>query len=139
MYIIICHHTYTFSVLHYSSRQASPFLAKKVARFLPSACREKRNHSTSLCNPIGCFTFHCGRPMQSVANRFALALFLCLGQRVAQLYGVPGAIRTLDPLLRRQLLCPTELQGHFLLSKCSTRGREGQGSDFFCAATPSRY
>ena len=26
--------------------------------------------------------------------------------------GVPGAIRTLDPLLRRQLLCPTELQGH---------------------------
>ena len=26
--------------------------------------------------------------------------------------GVPGAIRTLDPLLRRQPLCPTELQGH---------------------------
>ena len=25
--------------------------------------------------------------------------------------GVPGAIRTLDPLLRRQLLCPSELQG----------------------------
>ena len=25
--------------------------------------------------------------------------------------GVPGAIRTLDPLLRRQPLCPTELQG----------------------------
>ncbi len=25
--------------------------------------------------------------------------------------GVPGAIRTLDPLLRRQLLCPAELQG----------------------------
>ena len=26
-------------------------------------------------------------------------------------YGVPGRIRTRDPLLRRQLLCPTELQG----------------------------
>ncbi len=26
--------------------------------------------------------------------------------------GVPGAIRTPDPLLRRQLLYPTELQGH---------------------------
>ena len=28
--------------------------------------------------------------------------------------GVPGAIRTLDPLLRRQLLCPPELQGQKL-------------------------
>ncbi len=26
--------------------------------------------------------------------------------------GVPGAIRTLDPLLRRQPLYPPELQGH---------------------------
>lgn len=26
--------------------------------------------------------------------------------------GVPGATRTPDPLLRRQLLYPTELQGH---------------------------
>ncbi len=26
--------------------------------------------------------------------------------------GIPGAIRTLDPLLRRQLLYPTELQDH---------------------------
>ncbi len=30
---------------------------------------------------------------------------------LASNYGVPGGIRTLDPLLRRQLLCPTELQG----------------------------
>ena len=28
--------------------------------------------------------------------------------------GVPGGIRTHDPLLRRQLLCPTELQGHVI-------------------------
>ena len=31
---------------------------------------------------------------------------------LASKYGVPGATRTLDPLLRRQLLCPAELQGH---------------------------
>ena len=31
---------------------------------------------------------------------------------MAGLDGVPGGIRTLDPLLRRQPLCPTELQGH---------------------------
>ena len=30
--------------------------------------------------------------------------------------GVPGAIRTLDPLLRRQLLCPAELQGHYTIT-----------------------
>ena len=49
--------------------------------------------------------------MQSVAFRFASALSLRLRQRVAQLCGVPGGIRTHDPLLRRQLLCPAELQG----------------------------
>ena len=38
--------------------------------------------------------------------------------------GVPGGIRTHDPLLRRQPLCPTELQGQYLLLKCSTRRRE---------------
>ncbi len=27
-------------------------------------------------------------------------------------FGIPGEIRTLDPLLRRQLLYPSELQGH---------------------------
>ena len=31
-------------------------------------------------------------------------------------YGVPGATRTPDPLLRRQLLYPTELQG--LVANC---------------------
>ena len=33
--------------------------------------------------------------------------------------GVPGGIRTHDPLLRRQLLCPPELQGQHHI-KCST-------------------
>ena len=33
--------------------------------------------------------------------------------------GVPGETRTLDPLLRRQLLYPPELQGH-LLTNSST-------------------
>jgi hypothetical protein len=28
--------------------------------------------------------------------------------------GVPGGIRTHDPLLRRQPLCPAELQGRFI-------------------------
>ncbi len=36
--------------------------------------------------------------------------------------GVPGAIRTLDPLLRRQLLCPTELQGQAVYYSNVTRG-----------------
>ncbi len=29
----------------------------------------------------------------------------------AKISGLPGGTRTLDPLLRRQLLCPAELQG----------------------------
>ena len=33
--------------------------------------------------------------------------------------GVPGRIRTRDPLLRRQPLCPTELQGTSAACKCS--------------------
>ena len=32
-------------------------------------------------------------------------------RKLALKSGVPGGIRTLDPLLRRQPLCPTELQG----------------------------
>jgi hypothetical protein len=31
-------------------------------------------------------------------------------------YGVPGETRTLDPLLRRQLLYPPELQGRFVIA-----------------------
>ena len=31
---------------------------------------------------------------------------------LASKFGVPGGIRTHDPLLRRQPLCPAELQGH---------------------------
>ena len=65
--------------------------------------------------------------MQSVAFRFASALSLRLRQRVAQLCGVPGAIRTLDPLLIRQLLCPTELQGQTIYGVNLAQGwREGQ-------------
>ena len=45
-------------------------------------------------------------------------------------FGVPGEIRTHDMLLRRQPLCPTELQGHFLPFKCSMRRREGQDTAF---------
>ena len=52
--------------------------------------------------------------------------------------GVPGRIRTRDPLLRRQPLCPTELQGHALdvcsslatakwtVKKCVGRGEIGE-------------
>ena len=36
--------------------------------------------------------------------------------------GVPGAIRTLDPLLRRQPLCPTELQGQAIYYSNVARG-----------------
>jgi hypothetical protein len=35
-----------------------------------------------------------------------------IGLNLASKFGVPGAIRTLDPLLRRQPLYPAELQGH---------------------------
>ncbi len=35
---------------------------------------------------------------------------------------VPGAIRTLDPLLRRQPLCPTELQGQVVYYSNVARG-----------------
>ena len=38
------------------------------------------------------------------------------------LRSVPGAIRTLDPLLRRQLLCPTELQGQAVYYPNVARG-----------------
>ena len=34
-----------------------------------------------------------------------------------KLKGTPGEIRTPDPLLRRQLLCPTELQAHCVKRK----------------------
>ena len=35
-------------------------------------------------------------------------------RNLASNYGVPGATRTRDPLLRRQLLYPAELQGQYL-------------------------
>ena len=38
--------------------------------------------------------------------------------------GVPGGIRTHDPLLRRQLLCPTELQGKAVYYSNVARGEE---------------
>jgi hypothetical protein len=38
--------------------------------------------------------------------------------KLASKPGVPGATRTRDPLLRRQLLYPTELQGHTLRLPC---------------------
>ena len=44
-------------------------------------------------------------------------------QSVAQLRGVPGGIRTHDPLLRRQLLYPAELQGHLLYYSIRARIR----------------
>ena len=34
-----------------------------------------------------------------------------LSENLASKSGIPGEIRTHDPLLRRQLLCPAELQG----------------------------
>ena len=37
--------------------------------------------------------------------------------------GVPGRIRTCDPLLRRQPLYPAELQGHVLITKFSMEKR----------------
>jgi hypothetical protein len=45
-------------------------------------------------------------------NRDYRGIPLAVGQNFEAKYGVPGAIRTLDPLLRRQPLCPPELQGH---------------------------
>ncbi len=49
--------------------------------------------------------------MQYVARKSALALLFQLEEAVSQFCGVPGGIRTHDPLLRRQPLYPTELQG----------------------------
>ena len=40
---------------------------------------------------------------------------------IAKADGVPGLIRTGDPLLRRQMLYPAELQGRF-----NEHGREGE-------------
>ncbi len=51
--------------------------------------------------------------MQYVARKSALALFQ-LKEAVSQFGGVPGGIRTHDPLLRRQPLYPTELQGQIV-------------------------
>ena len=52
--------------------------------------------------------------LRRISEPIGSALSLRLRQRVAQLCGVPGGIRTHDPLLRRQPLCPTELQGRVI-------------------------
>ena len=50
--------------------------------------------------------------------------------------GVPGAIRTLDPLLRRQLLYPLSYRDGCYSIKSSTKIVEGQGNPRPLAARP---
>ena len=51
---------------------------------------------------------------QTVKQNRAVGPTLHNKQRIRVYSGVPGRIRTCDPLLRRQPLCPAELQGQTL-------------------------
>ena len=74
-----------------------------------------------------------GRATVCRANLYTIATTICKMSEVPKplkrfrnqilpkaKFGVPGLIRTGDPLLRRQMLYPTELQGH------KFNGRGGQ-------------
>ena len=56
------------------------------------------------------------KKVKQMLNKTTKQIILSGGksQKLASKSGVPGEIRTHDPLLRRQLLCPTELQGHVI-------------------------
>ncbi len=63
---------------------------------------------------------------QIVKQNLRLGDSLHNNRRIRTQNGVPGGIRTHDPLLRRQPLYPAELQGHIYYSNLTPGWRQGQ-------------